>query len=87
MHNQPFKGPKFWGTATVGTKGQVVIPSKAREQFNIKEGDQLIVVTPPGGRAIGLLKADALENMLSNMQTEIGAALDSLNKNKKGKKQ
>lgn len=27
---------KLFGTATVGTKGQVVIPAQAREELNIK---------------------------------------------------
>ncbi|HPF30922.1 MAG TPA: AbrB/MazE/SpoVT family DNA-binding domain-containing protein [Candidatus Saccharibacteria bacterium] len=35
---------KLYGTSTVGTKGQVVIPVQAREELNIKEGDRLYVV-------------------------------------------
>ena len=30
-------------TATVGEKGQIVIPKQARELFNIKPGDTLIL--------------------------------------------
>ena len=34
---------KFIWTAKVGDKGQIVIPKEAREVFNIKSGDSLIL--------------------------------------------
>ena len=38
------KSTKFLGLATVGTKGQIVIPVEAREALKIKEGDKLLVL-------------------------------------------
>ncbi len=35
---------KFAWTATVGEKGQIVIPKQAREIFNIKPGDTLVIL-------------------------------------------
>ena len=35
---------KFAWTATVGEKGQIVIPKQARELFGIKPGDTLILL-------------------------------------------
>ena len=35
---------KFAWTVTVGEKGQIVIPKQAREIFNIKPGDTLILL-------------------------------------------
>jgi AbrB family looped-hinge helix DNA binding protein len=35
---------KFAWTVTVGEKGQIVIPKKARELFDIKPGDTLMVL-------------------------------------------
>ena len=35
---------KFAWTVTVGEKGQIVIPKQAREVFNIKPGDTLILL-------------------------------------------
>ena len=32
---------ELFGTATVGSKGQVVISADAREEMNIKPGDRL----------------------------------------------
>jgi len=40
----PPKGKHFFGLVTVGERGQIVIPKKARETFNIKAGDSLILV-------------------------------------------
>lgn len=37
------KGKYAW-TATVGEKGQIVIPKKARDLFNIKPGDTLLIL-------------------------------------------
>lgn len=37
------KKEKFVWTAKVGDKGQIVIPKEARDIFNIKSGDNLIL--------------------------------------------
>ncbi len=37
------KGLHAW-TATVGEKGQIVIPKQARELFNIQPGDTLLIL-------------------------------------------
>lgn len=54
------KGKHIFGTAKVGERGQIVIPKKARETFDIKSGDLLMVM----GReefGIGLIKADKMK--------------------------
>ena len=40
----PPKGKHLFGMVTVGDKGQIVIPAKARKLFDISPGDQLIVL-------------------------------------------
>lgn len=40
----PPKGKHIFGIVTVGDKGQVVIPAKARKLFHISAGDQLVVL-------------------------------------------
>ena len=53
---------KYAWTATVGEKGQIVIPKQARELFGIKPGDTLLllgdvergIVIPPKGAFAGL---------------------------------
>lgn len=57
-------GKKLYGTATVGTKGQIVIPAEAREELTIHEGDKLYVIGSPRNGIIGLLKEDTLEHFI-----------------------
>ena len=38
------RGDKGVWTATVGTKGQIVIPKEARDMFGIKPGDTIVIV-------------------------------------------
>lgn len=40
----PPKGKHMFGMVTVGDKGQIVIPAKARKVFGIEPGDRLIVL-------------------------------------------
>ena len=35
---------KYAWTVTVGTKGQIVLPKEARDVFDIKPGDTLIIL-------------------------------------------
>jgi len=62
---------KLFGTATVGTKGQVVIPADAREQFDIKPGDRLYVVGSAKMQWIGFLKEDQLRAMVEHLTDNI----------------
>ncbi len=62
---------KLFGTATVGTKGQVVIPADAREQFNIKTGDRLYVVGSQKAQWIGFLKEDELRALVESLTDNI----------------
>lgn len=53
----PPKGKHLFGVVTVGDKGQIVIPAKARKLFSINAGDQLVVLGDES-QGIALLKSD-----------------------------
>ena len=55
------KGKYAW-TATVGEKGQIVIPKQAREIFNIKPGDTLVLLGDEE-RGIAIPPKSAFEEM------------------------
>ena len=40
-------GRGFFGTVTVGQRGQVALPAQARKQLGLEPGDQLVVLTDP----------------------------------------
>jgi len=42
--NVPPKGKHFFGAVTVGERGQIVIPKKARDVFHIKPGHTVVIV-------------------------------------------
>ena len=53
----PPKGKFVFGTVTVGDKGQIVIPVKARRTFHIQPGDDLMVLGDIQ-QGLALVKAD-----------------------------
>jgi AbrB family looped-hinge helix DNA binding protein len=61
------EGMSIYGTVKVGDRGQVVIPSKARKDFNIKPGDLLLVVAGKNRRGIAMVKADAMREFASRV--------------------
>lgn len=62
---------KLYGTATVGTKGQVVIPADARKTLGIEEGDRLYVVGSEKGGFVGFIKEEQLRSLLERMTESI----------------
>jgi AbrB family looped-hinge helix DNA binding protein len=57
--------PQFYGTAVVGTKGQIVIPKEVRDACEIKTGDMVVLFLGKGG-VIALMKSDQLNAVLKN---------------------
>lgn len=54
----------FFGTSTVGERGQVVIPADAREQLGIQAGDKLMVMRHPIYDGVMLFKIDAARGFI-----------------------
>ena len=65
----PPRGKHIFGMVRVGEKGQIVIPAKARKIFDIKPGDNLVVLGDEG-QGIALLKEENLLQMLSMARSE-----------------
>ncbi len=53
------KGKYFWGMVTLGERGQIVIPKAARDKFDLKGGERLIVASDEVG--IALIPAEVFE--------------------------
>lgn len=62
---------KLYGTATVGTKGQVVIPAEAREEMDIASGDRLYVIGSCSSGFLGFFKEEALESFMEHMTAQV----------------
>ena len=56
------EGKYIYGIVTVGERGQIVIPKEARDQFDIKPGDKLVVVGDIR-KGIAIVKADVMKEL------------------------
>ena len=63
----PPKGKHVFGKVKVGEKGQIVIPAKARKIFDIRPGDNLILLGDEG-QGIAVIKEDKLLAMLKSQE-------------------
>ena len=61
------KGKHLFGVVTVGDKGQIVIPAKARKIFDIKPGDSLVVLGDEG-TGLAVMKTDGFLKMADNIR-------------------
>ncbi len=60
---------KYAWTATVGEKGQIVIPKQARELFDIKPGDTLLLLGDLN-RGIAIPPKETFEAIYQNIYEE-----------------
>ena len=56
-------GKHIWGTVTIGTKGQIVIPKAARDTFKLNDGDRIVVLGDEK-EGIALIKAEVFEEKM-----------------------
>jgi AbrB family looped-hinge helix DNA binding protein len=61
------KIPKFYGSATVGERGQVAIPAEARRDQSITPASKLLVFGSPDGKALILIRAEAVTEFITNV--------------------
>jgi AbrB family looped-hinge helix DNA binding protein len=54
----PPKGKHIFGTVAVGERGQIVIPKKARDIFQINPGDSLMILGDEALGGIAILKTE-----------------------------
>ena len=65
------KGRHIFGTARVGDRGQIVIPKDAREFYNIRPGDTLLIL---GDEENGMIvtKPEVLSELAAKILSQIG---------------
>jgi AbrB family looped-hinge helix DNA binding protein len=55
---------KFYGSVTVGERGQIVIPAEARAELGVQPGDKLLVMQHPMHKGLMIFKIDAMRQFL-----------------------
>ena len=63
----PPKGKHLFGVVTVGDKGQIVIPKRARKIFRIQPGDRLMVLGDEA-QGIAMIREDDMLGFMNGMQ-------------------
>jgi AbrB family looped-hinge helix DNA binding protein len=60
----------YYGTATIGEKGQIVIPSEAREALGLDKGEKLLVFGM-GKDMIALAKVSHLQELTEKLSEKV----------------
>ncbi len=55
---------KYVGIAKVGEKGQIVIPKEARDMFDIKPGDSVVILCDKK-KGMAIAKSELLEDTIN----------------------
>lgn len=63
------KGKYIWGTVNISERGQIVIPKAAREHFDLKGGDRMVVLGADG-EGIALVPAETFEKNIEYLMTK-----------------
>lgn len=66
----------FYGSATVGERGQIVIPAEARHDLGIGPGDKLLFMKHPIHDGLQIFRIDAVREFLD----EFAAGIQRLEK-------
>jgi len=65
------KEMKFYGSTTVGERGQIVLPAKLRDDFKIKKSDKLLVIGNADSYRIFLVNPDTMSQQLEQMSNQL----------------
>jgi AbrB family looped-hinge helix DNA binding protein len=68
QEGHPMLGDFFYGSVTVGERGQVVIPAEARKAHGVQPGDKLLVFRHPHMRGLVLASVDDVRAIFDELQ-------------------
>lgn len=72
-------GEQFYGTATIGEKGQLVVPLEARKAMSLKKGDKLLVFGM-GCDMLAFSKLSKVEQFASHLAGRLNAIREIIKK-------
>ncbi|MEF8847208.1 MAG: AbrB/MazE/SpoVT family DNA-binding domain-containing protein [Candidatus Paceibacterota bacterium] len=65
----PMHNIESFGTATLGKRGQVVIPAEMREKLNLEQGEQFMVLLV--NDSVVFVPGDEFEKMVSHLDEKV----------------
>lgn len=66
------KGKNIWGAVTMNERGQIVIPKAARDHFDLRAGQRLILVSEDG-EGFALVPAEIFEQKLAILSSALSS--------------
>ena len=68
----------FFGSVTVGERGQIVIPAEARAEMNISPGDKLLVLRHPAHKGLIITRFDDMKEFFDEMEQHLNRVKQDL---------
>ena len=59
----------FFGTTSIGERGQIVVPKKLRDKLKLKKGDSFLVMQK--GPGIVFVPTEIMEDFINDMSLQI----------------
>jgi AbrB family looped-hinge helix DNA binding protein len=78
-----YHGISIYGTATVGSKGQIVIPADARSDMGFKEGDKVFVIGLKEKGVVGVVPVANMDKWMEKMSKHLHQLKTSVEDGKK----
>ena len=76
---------KFYGSTTVGERGQIVIPAEARRDLKITPSTKLLVFSGPGGETLIISRAESMAEYIAHTKDLITQMEEMITKEERGK--
>ena len=70
----------FFGSSTIGEKGQVVIPVEGRQTLDLNHGDKLIFMGDIDKGVLLAAKAEVFEEQMSKLQASFQSVREQIKK-------
>lgn len=64
----------FYGSVTVGERGQIVIPAEARVEMGIQQGDKLLIMKHPAHHGLMIFKIESARAFLDDFNAMLDHA-------------
>lgn len=71
--NCPGISEAFYGSATLGERGQIVIPAEARADMGLQPGDKMLILRHPGYKGLMICKLDSMRAFMDDFQQTLRA--------------
>lgn len=79
-----YSSSTLYGIATVGPKGQIVIPVEARKRLGVNPGDKVVIIGPENKpKVIGIASEEVFQNILETVGNRFSNLNDSYESQRK----